>query len=200
MAREKKQVHKVEMTEAKRNIVRQLLEEYEIETAKDIREALKDLLGNTIREIMEAEMTEHLGYQKSERCNSEDYRNRYKPKQVNSSYGSIEIQVPQDRKCTLCEVYPVVFIDAIHYSVRDNRMIRKLVAYVMLDINLEGRKEGLTIQVGENESLKYWLSILNSLKNRGIKDILILYADGLTGIKEAISADRIPALYCASSA
>ena len=52
----------------------------------------------------------------------------------------------------------------------------------------EGKKEVLTIQVGDNESSKYWLSVLNELKNRGVKDILILCADGLTGIKEAISA------------
>ena len=71
-------------------------------------------------------------------------------------------------------IYPVIFIDAIHYSVRDNGVIRKLAAYVMLGINLEGKKEVLTIQVGENESTKYWLSVLNELKNRGVKDVLII--------------------------
>ena len=60
------------MTEGKRSIIRQLLEEYEIETAKDIQEALKDLLGGTIKEMMEAEMDEHLGYGKSERSDNED--------------------------------------------------------------------------------------------------------------------------------
>jgi len=67
-------------------------------------------------------------------------------------------------------------------------VIRKLAAYVILGINPEGRKEVLTIEVGENESSKYWLSVLNGLKNRGVKDILILCADGLSGIKEAIAA------------
>ena len=67
-------------------------------------------------------------------------------------------------------------------------MIRKLAAYVILGINSEGRKEVLTITIGDNESAKYWLSVLNELKNRGVKDILIICADGLTGIKEAISA------------
>ncbi len=83
--------------------------------------------------------------------------------------------------------YSVVFIDAIHYSVRDNGIIRKLAAYVILGISLEGKKDVLTIEVGENESAKYWLSILNTLKNRGVQDILIVCADGLTGIKEAIA-------------
>ena len=64
--REKKPVHKVVMTEGKRNIIQQLLQEYDIETAEDIQDALKDLLGGTIKEMMEAEMDDHLGYQKSE--------------------------------------------------------------------------------------------------------------------------------------
>ena len=89
MAREKKSVHKVQMTDGKRNIIRQLLEEYEIESAQDIQDALKDLLGGTIKEMMESEMDEHLGY-----------RNGYKTKQVNSSYGSMKVEVPQDRNST----------------------------------------------------------------------------------------------------
>ena len=98
--RKKKPVHKVVMTEGKRNIIQQLLQEYDIETAKDIQDALKDLLGGTIKEMMEAEMNAHLGYQKSERSDSDDYRNGYKSKRVNSSYGSMDIDVPQDRKST----------------------------------------------------------------------------------------------------
>lgn len=254
--REKKPVHKVVMTEGKRNIIQQLLQEYDIETSEDIQDALKDLLGGTIKEMMEAEMDDHLGYQKSERSDSDDYRNGYKSKRVNSSYGSMDIDVPQDRKSTfepqvvknrqkdisdidqkiismyakgmttrqisetiediygfetsegfisdvtdkilpqiedwqnrpLDEVYPILYIDAIHYSVRDNGVIRKLAAYVILGINTEGKKEVLSITVGDNESSKYWLSVLNELKNRGVKDILIICADGLSGIKEAIAA------------
>ena len=84
-------------------------------------------------------------------------------------------------------IYPILYIDAIHYSVRDNGVIRKLAAYVVLGINSDGIKEVLTINVGVNESAKYWLSVLNDLKNRGVMDILIICADGLTGIKEAIN-------------
>ena len=256
MARQKKPVHKVQMTEGKRNIIHQLLEEYDIHTAEDIQEALKDLLGGTIKEMMEAEMDDHFGYSKSERSDSDDYRNGYKSKRVNSSYGSMEIEVPQDRKSTfqpqvvkkrqkdisdidqkiismyakgmttrqisetiediygfetsegfisdvtdkilpqiedwqnrpLDEIYPILYIDAIHYSVRDNGIIKKLAAYVILGITTAGKKEVLSIHVGTNESAKYWLSVLNELKNRGVKDILIICADGLTGIKEAITA------------
>ena len=85
MARQKKPVHKVEMTEGKRNIIRALLQEYDIESAQDIQDALKDLLGGTIKEMMEAEMDDHLGYEKSERSDCDDYRNGYKSKQINST-------------------------------------------------------------------------------------------------------------------
>lgn len=251
---EKKPVHKVVMTEGKRQIIHQLLQEYDIETAEDIQDALKDLLGGTLKEMLEAEMDDHLGYEKSERSDSDDYRNGYKEKAVNSSYGPLRIDVPQDRKSTfepkvvkkrqkdisdidkkiismyakgmttrqisdtlmdiygfeasesfisditdkilpqieewqtrpLDDVYPVVYIDAIHYSVRSDGIIRKLAAYVILGINCEGKKDVLTIEVGENESAKYWLAVLNGLKNRGVKDILIICADGLSGIREAI--------------
>ena len=97
-------------------------------------------------------------------------------------------QIEEWQHRPLSEVYPILFIDAVHFSVRDNGVIRKLAAYVILGINQDGRKEVLTIEVGENESSKYWLSVLNGLKNRGVKDILIICADGLTGIKEAIAA------------
>lgn len=100
MAKEKKPVHKVVMTDGKRSIIHQLLQEYDIQTAEDIQDALKDLLGGTIKEMMEAEMDEHLGYGRSERSDSEDSRNGYKNKRVNSSYGSMEISVPQNRKST----------------------------------------------------------------------------------------------------
>ena len=255
MAKKEKVFKPGPMTEGKRNIIQGLLQEYDIESAEDLQEALKDLLGSTIKGMMEAEMDEHLGYSRSERSENEDSRNGYKSKKVTTNYGSMEIEVPQDRKSTfepkvvkkrqkdisdidrkiismyakgmttrqisdtlmdiygfdvsegfisdvtdkllpeieewqkrpLEHIYPVVFVDAIHYSVRDNNVIRKLAAYVILGINCSGRKEVLSIQVGENESAKYWLSVLNELKNRGVQDVLILCADGLTGIKEAIA-------------
>ena len=93
----KKPVHHVQMTEGKRQIIQQLLSEYEIETAEDIQNALKDLLGGTIKEMMEAEMDSHLGYQKSERSDNEDSRNGYKTKTVNNSYDNFQIYVPQCR-------------------------------------------------------------------------------------------------------
>ena len=87
----------------------------------------------------------------------------------------------------LYEIYPVVFIDSTHYSVRENGIVKKLAAYVILTINLDGRKKFLNIESGENESAKYLLGVLNSLKKRGLKDILILCADGLTGLKDDVA-------------
>ena len=77
MARQKEPVHRVQMAEGKRNIIYQLLEEYDIPPVEDIQDALKDLLGGTIKEVMEAEMDEHLGYEKSERSDNDNYRNQW---------------------------------------------------------------------------------------------------------------------------
>ena len=256
MANRKKEVYKPKpMTEGKRNIIQGLLQEYDIETADDIQDALKDLLSGTLKEMMETEMDDHLGYEKYERSDEKNYRNGTKSKRVRSKYGEFEVDVPQDRNSSfdpkvlpkrqkdisaiddkiismyakgmttrqisetiediygfevsegmvsditdkllpqieewqnrpLASVYPIVFIDAVHFSVRDDGVIRKLAAYVVLGINEDGKKEVLTIVIGENESSKDWLSVLNSLKNRGVQDILILCSDGLTGMKDAIA-------------
>lgn len=244
------------MSEGKKNIISMLFEEYNIETAEDIENALKDLLGGTIEEMLESEMDEHLGYKEYERSENTDSRNGKKTKKVRSKYGETETAVPQDRDGTfepkvvkkrqkdisgiekkiislyakgvttrqisetiediygfevsegmvsditdrllpqieewqnrpLDEVYPIVFIDAVHFSVRDNGQIKKLAAYVILAVNLEGKKQVLSIHIGENESAKYWLGVLNELKNRGVKDILVICADGLSGMKEAVAA------------
>ena len=97
----KKDVHKVgPLNENKKNIISALIQEYDIETADDIQAALRDLLGGTIKSMMEAEMDEHLGYGNYERSDSDNYRNGTKSKTVRSNYGEFEIDVPQDRKST----------------------------------------------------------------------------------------------------
>jgi len=247
---------KSNFSEGKQNIIKALLDEYDIQSAEDIQDALKDLLGGTIQSMLEAEMDNHLGYEPYERSESSNARNGKKSKTVRSKYGEMEIEVPQDRESSfqpeivkkrqkdisqieekiiamyarglstrqiseqiediygfevseglvsdvtnkllpeiedwqqrpLSNVYPIVFIDAVHFSVRDNNVIKKLAAYVILGINENGRKEVISLQIGQNESSKYWLGVLNELKNRGVNDILILCADGLTGMKEAVNA------------
>ncbi|HIW39909.1 MAG TPA: IS256 family transposase [Candidatus Eubacterium pullicola] len=244
------------LNENKKNIIAALIDEYDIQTADDIQEALKDLLGGTIKSMMEAEMDEHLGYESYERSDNDNYRNGTKKKTVRSNYGEFQIDVPQDRQSSfepkvvkkrqkdicgidqkiismyarglttrqiseqmeeiygfecsesfisdvtdkilqqiedwqdrpLDEVYPVMFIDAVHFSVREDNRIKKLAAYVVLAITMDGQKDVVSLQIGENESSKFWLSVLNDLKNRGVKDVMVICADGLTGIKEAIAA------------
>ncbi|MDY4949110.1 MAG: IS256 family transposase [Clostridium cadaveris] len=246
---------KERLTDGKKNIIADLIREYDIKSAEDIQDALKDLLGGTIESMLAVEMDNHLGYAPYERTEGSNARNVKKQKTIRSKYGEMEIDIPQDRDCSfepkvvkkrqkdisniedkiismyakglttrqisdqiediygfevsegmvsditdrllpeiedwqqrpLSQVYPIVYIDAVHFSVRDNHVIKKLAAYVILGINEDGRKEVISIQIGQNESSKYWLSVLNELKNRGVKDILILCADGLSGIKESIN-------------
>ena len=85
-------------------------------------------------------------------------------------------------------VYPFVFMDAIHYKVKENHQYIAKAAYVVLGIQLDGRKDILGVWIGENESAKFWLSVMNDLKNRGIKDVYVFCVDGLADFREAINA------------
>ena len=85
-------------------------------------------------------------------------------------------------------IYAVVFLDAIHYHVRSEGQVVKKAVYIAIGIDLDGRKDVLGMWVGENESAKYWATVLNSLKNRGLEDILIACTDNLTGFSQAIEA------------
>lgn len=205
---ERKRRKNSRLTDAKRNIIASLIQEYDIQSADDLQDALKDLLGDTIQEMMEAEMTEHLGYDEYERSDSTNSRNGRKTKTIRSKYGETTIEVPQDRNASfqpkvvkkrqkdisaiddkiismyakgmttrqiseqiediygfevsesfvsdvtdkilpqieewqdrsLDTLYPIVFVDAIHFSVRDNGIIRKKAAYIILGINEAGKK------------------------------------------------------------
>ena len=86
-------------------------------------------------------------------------------------------------------IYAVVYLDAIHYHVRSEGQVVKKAVYIAIGIDLDGRKDVLGMWVGENESAKYWATVLNSLKNRGLEDdILIVCTDNLTGFSQAIDA------------
>lgn len=86
------------------------------------------------------------------------------------------------------KTYSFVFMDAIHYKVREDKQIVVKAAYIVLGVNMDGEKEVLGIWIGANESSKFWLAVLNDLKNRGVENVLIFCVDGLKGFKEAISA------------
>ena len=97
-------------------------------------------------------------------------------------------QVKEWQPRPLAPVYPFVFKDCIHYKVREEGRILSRAAYVVLGVTTGGYKETLSTTVGANETSKFWLGMLNDLKNRGLKDVLSFCVDGLAGFKEAISA------------
>ncbi len=227
-------------------------------SVEEVQESLKDLFKDTLQEVFEAEMDEHLGYEKHSPVgdHSGNSRNGYSKKKVNTKYGESDLDIPRDRngdfepqiikkhertsneledkiiamyakgmttrdinshiediygvevsatmvsKITdrilpmisewqsrpLDKVYPIVFLDAIHFKVREENRIINKAAYSVLGINIEGYKEILGIWIGGNESSKFWLGVLNDLKNRGVEDILIACKDGLSGFSEAINS------------
>jgi len=88
----------------------------------------------------------------------------------------------------LSPIYSIIFMDAIFLKMRSEGHVKGIAVYNIIGINLDGHKECLGLWVGETESSKYWLSVLNELKNRGVEDVLIFSVDNLSGISEAIRA------------
>jgi putative transposase len=83
-------------------------------------------------------------------------------------------------------VYPIVWLDAIHYKIKENGKVISKAVYTILGVNIEGRKEVLGLYISENEGANFWLQVLTDIANRGVKDILIACVDGLKGFPEAI--------------
>lgn len=252
MARQRK------LSPERKAFINSLIEHYHPEDAQDVQEMLKDLLGDTLQGMLEAEMDAKLGYSKYDykEKDTDDSRNGYSKKTVVSSLGEIDLDIPRDRKgefepqavrknqtdisniedqvlsmyakgMTTRDIsshlhdvygvdasaemishmtdrilpiakewqnrplerkYAVVFMDAVHFHVREeNRTVKKAV-YVAIGIRLNGTKEVMGMWIGGNESAKYWLGVLNEIKNRGVEDIMIVSVDGLTGFVDAIGA------------
>ncbi len=238
--------------------LRKLIKQYNLKDTNDIQSMLKDMFGDAIQEMLEAELEDDLGYSRYDYKNkaTTNSRNGYSKKSLRSNYGKSDIRVPRDRdgdfepkivkknqttlpsiddqvlsmyakgmttrdiekhlesiygidaspelisritdkilplvtewqNRPLEEVYAIVFMDAIHYKVRSEGRILNKAAYTVMGVSLDGVKEVLGIWVGEAESAKFWLSVLNEIKNRGVKDILIISVDGLKGFSEAIES------------
>lgn len=83
-------------------------------------------------------------------------------------------------------VYPIMYLDAIHYKVREEHQIVSKAAYICMALDIKGYKDILGIWIGEQEGAKFWLSVCNDLKNRGVKDVIIACMDGLKGLPNAI--------------
>lgn len=242
----------------KKELLREFIRENNLTTAQELQQALKELFANTLQEMLEAELDNHLGYSKYDYKNktTKNSRNGTTTKKVLSDFGELDIAIPRDRegdfepkaikkyqndisgiedkvlgmyakgmstrdiasnleelygmeasptlisKITekimpiaqewqsrpLETIYPIIFLDAIHYKVRSEGKIINKAAYIIIGVTMSGIKDVLGIWVGENESAKYWLSVLTDIKNRGVKDIFIAAIDGLTGFREAIRA------------
>ena len=240
---------------SKKELIQSIIKEYGVTSPSDITNARKDLLGESLQEMMDAEFNEHMGYENHDhKTRKTNYRNGASAKTVKTSQGNIEIEIRRDRNASFTPVviekhnrdisdvdskiinlyargmstrdisesihdiygidvsasmiskitdkiipiaqewqnrplhtlYPIVFIDCVHFNVKEENMVSKKAAYAVLGINENGYKEILGIWIGENETSKFWLSVFTDLKNRGVKDILIMCSDGLTGIKQAI--------------
>ena len=97
-----------------------------------------------------------------------------------------EVRAWQGRQ--LDEVYPIVYMDALHFKVRDNGHVRNKAVYLAIGVNLKGYKEVLGMWIAQTEGAKFWLSVVTELKNRGMRDMLIACVDGLKGFPEAIES------------
>ena len=110
------------------------------------------------------------------------------PKMVSKITDRIAPEINEWQQRPLEPICPFVFMDSIHYKIRNKGRIVNCADYVVLGVTVEGSKDILGIWIGDNESSKFWLGVLNDLKNRGVEDVLIFCVDGLTVIKEAINA------------
>ncbi len=241
-----------------REQIRGLIKERNMKTTDDISAMLKDLFGDTLQEMLEAELDTTLGYEKNEpsKKNGTNRRNGHSKKTVVSEYGESEMAIPRDRdgeheplivkkhqknmtgieeqiialyskgmtvrdiqdhlskmygveisptlisnvtnklmpiikewqSRPLERIYAAVFLDAIHYKVRQEGAIVNKAAYMVIGIDMDGRKDVLGMWIGEHETSKFWLVVLNELRNRGVQDVLICCVDNLNGFSEAIAA------------
>ena len=128
----------------------------------------------------------------SQRDIAEQIKNLYdveiSPELVSKISEKIMPEVNDWQNRPLEAVYPFVFMDAIHYKVKENHQYITKAAYVVLGITMEGSKDILGIWIGEHESSKFWLNVLTELKSRGVRDVYLFCIDGLTGFREAIEA------------
>ena len=251
------------MEKASKELLRDFVNSQHFTNTTDILNSMKDLFSDVLQQVMEAELEETLGYEKSGRASEntesgkgKNYRNGYSKKTVKTQLGEVDVKIPRDRNgeyepkiiakysrnadgmeekilalyaCGMSQrdiseqiknlydveisdglvskivekvtpevnawqnrplesVYPFIFMDAIHYKVKEDHQYITKAAYVVLGIRMDGHKDILGVWIGENESAKFWLSVMNDLKNRGIRDVYVFCVDGLTGFREAIGA------------
>jgi len=108
------------------------------------------------------------------------------PAQITTITDRIWPEIEEWRSRPIDDVYPFVWLDALHYKVKQDGQIKSMAAYMVLGMSIEGEKELLGIYLAETESAKFWMHVLSDLQSRGLKDIIIACIDNLTGFKNAI--------------
>ena len=118
----------------------------------------------------------------------EIYGGEISPQTISNITDRVLPYVEEWRNRQLQEVYAITYIDGIRYKVRSNGTVKDKTVYGMIGIDLEGNKDVLGLWIAETESAKYWLTVFTEIRNRGVKDILIITSDDLPGIREAITS------------
>lgn len=131
-----------------------------------------------------------LGMSYSDICDhlSQMYQLSLSPATITSITDKILPEVEQWQARSLESVYPILWLDAIHYKVREDNAIKTKAVYCLIGLNREGVKDLLGMYIGENESARFWLSVLNDIHRRGVQDVLIASIDNLKGFAQAIEA------------
>ena len=119
---------------------------------------------------------------------SQMYQLTLSPATITSITDKILPEIEQWQTRPLESVYPILWLDAIHYKVREDNAIKTKAVYCLIGLNREGVKDLLGMYIGENESARFWLSVLNDIHRRGVNDILIASIDNLKGFAQAIEA------------
>ena len=118
----------------------------------------------------------------------EIYHVEVSPSLISSVTDAVIDEVTTWQNRQLAEHYPIVYLDAIQFKVRDSGQVRNKAVYLAIGVGLDGYKEVLGLWIAQTEGAKFWLQVVTELKNRGVKDILIACVDGLKGFPEAIES------------
>ncbi len=118
----------------------------------------------------------------------EIYGYSFSAQSVSNIVDEVTLLVKSWQNRPLDKIYPMIFLDAVVFKVRRDGIVKNTAVYSMQGVNLDGKKDILGLWIGENETSKYWLQVLNEIKNRGVEDILILCTDNLSGLTDAINA------------
>jgi putative transposase len=171
---------------SRKELLDELLKDYQ--TPEDLlgkNGLVKQLTKDLIERALEAELTDHLGYDKhaADGRGSGNSRNGTSGKTLKTEQGDLPLEIrPLDA------VYPIVNFDALRVKIRTDHTVTNQAVYLALGVNIEGEKELLGLWIAQTEGAKFWLGVLNELKNRGVDDLFIACVDGLTGFPEAVEA------------